>query len=914
MKSPKLLLVVFCCFLIIFSSGLVLANMDNPKATIAVMSSADFLPDRTGVQSSRVIGLPDALASRIIESLNNSRRFHIVERNALRRVVLEQRFGQALQKTYLDKTLDKAIDNMEKLYGGEVNSTAGWGNYNDIVKDFQDLGSMLQADYVVLGNLEKLQGKTKQSAIPYSTSGKTVQQNSVDARLRLRVIDITTGQIKGAASIRTQLSEMVFAGKESKNDQFSLFDKLGKLAAVKILDMTFPAKLVSLNPLIISRGSNDGVKLGDQYLIKREGKAIKDSNGLVLARLKSEVGKVKVSNVQDTIAIVKPASNSDFQQGDLAELEISDHVASSAAQSSAAVKINPVTSGAKNKIPTLAVGLIKMGSTARTSDIAREHSPIFTDTMISRLSQTKRFQLIDRQEVEQLLNEQLAQALSENRDIPSAMGTLQGVDYLVYGNLASISEKESVTKLPGSQRVFTRRLGQARGNMRIVDARSGAIIGSKKIAIEQLIDLSAETTELIDRLADAYAEQVVLMLMNSLYPIKVAHVSNNGLVYINRGDDGGLYVGEELEIFKPGRAITDPDTGVQLGVEEEFVGKLVITEVDTARSKGEQIQGMGISRGDLLKRLSKNKNKRASQAQFDQQTKPKYAGGRLDSRAQTRTKGAAKSKPILAMGSLRLNPAAKTSGGFNRNHIKRIADEMINSFTNSKRFQVMERQEVDQVLDEKTFETITAGGDIKSRLVELQGADYLIHGEVVNFYANRTSKKIAYVDEVQTQLDVFAEGLFRIVDVHSGAIISSENIRIKKKIKGNKDSGQIMSDLIHQFASESVNRIILKIYPIKVMGSSADGMVYLNRGADAGLMEGQQFQVVRPGQALIDPDTGQSFGSVESKVAMVEIVSVEDSRSQAQLLSGDEPQSGDILRKAKKAKKKKQQRVMQPNW
>jgi len=913
MKSPKVLLIVFCC-LIFLQGNLIWGASNSQKATIAVMSYADFLPDRTGIQTGSVIGLPDALAGRIIENLNNSRRFQVVERNALRRVVLEQRFGQSLQKTYLDKTLDKAIDNMEKVYGGEVHTTAGWGNYNDIVKDFQDLGSMIQADYVVLGNLEKMQGKTKASVIPYSSSGNVVKKNIVDARLRLRVIEVASGQIKGATSIRTQLSEMLFVGKESNNDQLSLFDKLAKLAAVKILDMTFPAKLVSLDPLIISRGSNDGVKKGDQYLVKREGKEVKDSNGLVLARLKSDVGRVQVSKVQDTIAIVKALSDSRFQQGDLAELEISDSADSTGAQRSAAVKINPAASGFQDKIPTLAVGLVKMGSTARTSDIAREHSPIFTDTMISRLSQTKRFQLIDRQEVDQLLNEQLAQALSENRDISSAMGTLKGVDYLVYGNLATISEKESVTKLPDSSRVFTRRLGQARGNMRIVDARSGIVIESKKIAVEQLIDLSAETTELIDRLADAYAEQVVLMLMNSLYPIKVAHVSSNGLVYINRGDDGGLYVGEELEVFKPGQAITDPDTGVQLGVEEEFIGKLIVTEVDTSRSKGEQIQGMGVNRGDLLKRMLKNKGKRAEQARFEQRTAPDYTGGKLDSAKPAKKNVSAKLKPMIAMGSLKLNPAAKTSGGFNRNHIKRIADEMINRFTNSKRFQVMERQEVDQVLDEKTFETIAVGGNIKSRLAQLQGADYLIHGEVVNFYANRTSKKLAYLDEVQTRLDVFAEGMFRIVDVHSGSIISSENIRIKKKIKGNKDAGQIMSDLIHQFASESVNRIILKIYPIKVMGSSTDGMIYLNQGAGAGLKRGQQFQVMRPGQELIDPDTGQSFGTTESKVAMVEITSVESSRSQAKLLSGDEPQSGDILRKEKKAKKKQQQRVMQPNW
>jgi len=925
MKQQQSILVIFALITLFIQSSASFAQEKSAnvkKATIAVMSYSDFVPDRTGAQSGQLIGLPDALASRIIENLTNSNRFNVVERNALRRVVLEQRFGQKLQKNYLDKTLDKAIDSMEKLYGGEINATAGWGNYNDIVKDFQDLGSMVNADFLVLGNLEKVQRTTKTTAVPYSTSGKVMRKNVVEARLRLRVIEIKTGQIAGATSIRTKLSETLFAGKESESDQFSLYDDLGKLAGVKILDMTFPAKIVSLDPLIISRGNNDGVKLGDIYRIKREGKEVKDSSGLVLARLKTDVGSVEVTNSQNTIAIVKATSGSSFEQGDLAILDLQSMQQSTAVVSSSPVNINPKaaknqkqSTGGKAKIPRLAVGLVKMGSTARTSDIARLHTPIFTDTMISRLTQTKRFQLIDRQEVDQLINEQLAQALTENRDIPSAMGTLKGADYLVYGNLASISEKESITKLPNSNRIYTRRLGQASGNMRIVDARSGDVIESKKIAVEQLVELAAAESELIDQLADAYAEQVVLMLMNALYPIKAAHVSNNGLVYINRGDDGGLFVGEELDIFKPGQAIIDPDTGVQLGVEEEFIGKLVVQEVEAARSKGEQIQGMGINRGDLLKRTTQNKNKSSSQAAFEQKTSPRYTGSTIGSAASRQKKTTtAKAKPVLAMGTLKLNRSARTSGGFNQNHIKRIADEMISNFSNSKRFMVMERQEVDQILDEKTLEAITAGGDIKARLGELAGADYLIHGEVVNFYANSQNKKVAYLDEIQTTTTVYAEGMFRIVDVHNGAIVSSEKVRVKKKIRGRQDSGQIMSDLINQFATRSVNQIILKLYPIKVMGSSADGMVYLNRGAGAGIKMGQQYKVMRPGQDLIDPDTGQSFGAAESKVAVVEIMAVEDSRSQAQILSGGEPQSGDILRKAQKVKKKKTQRVMQPNW
>ncbi|MCU7966154.1 MAG: CsgG/HfaB family protein, partial [gamma proteobacterium symbiont of Bathyaustriella thionipta] len=402
--------------------------------------------------------------------------------------------------------------------------------------------------------------------------------------------------------------------------------------------------------------------------------------------------------------------------------------------------------------------------------------------------------------------------------------------------------------------------------------------------------------------------QVVLMLMNALYPIKAAHISNNGLIYINRGNDGGLFVGEELAIYKPGQAIIDPDTGEQLGVEESYVGKVVVTEVEDARSKGEQIEGTGIVRGDLLKRTANNKNKRSSVASHASQTAPKRSG------ATVGKKTTGKGPSTLAMGIIHLNQSARTINGFNQGYLERISDDIITGLSNSKRFTLMEREQVDQILDEKAFETITSGGDIQARLGELVGADYLIHGELNNFYINTTRKKVPYIDEIQTISTTHGEGVFRIADVHTGAIISSEKITINEKLKGVSDHTQIISKMIAQFSTKSVAKIVARLYPVKVMGSSADGAIYLNRGEDSGIKVGEHYAVMRPGQALIDPDTGESFGQAESKIAMIKITEVEGARSRAQLISGADPVNGDILRKPVKPVKKPKQKIMQPNW
>ena len=625
MYGLKKSLIVLCGFILVLSAAQSFAEQSEPaneKASIAVMSYTDFVPDRTAVDQGRRIGLPDVLAGRIIEKLSNNQRFTVVERKALRRTVLEQRFGKKMATSHLDKALDKALETMHYNSGSEVDATSDWSNYNDVLKDFRDLGSTIGADFIVLGELEQIKASVKLQAVPYSRSGKVMQTNQVDARLRLRIIDAKKGTVAGAASIKTRLSENIFQGmKSSDSDEFTFYDHLATVAAARILDITFPARIVSLEPLIISRGSNDGVKKGDRFIIQREGKEIRNKNGMLLARLKKDVGEVEVTDAQKTIAIVRPLNNQVFQLNDLAVPE----------------------------------------------------------------------------------------------------------------------ETETKTASTGKRTV---------------------IANSTRVA--------------------------------------------------------------------------------------------------------------------------------------EQNTK--------------------KGPATLAMGLIHKNRSARTFPEFNQGYLERISDEIISGLANSKRFIMLERDQVDQVLDEKIFETMTSGGNIQDRLSELAGADYLIHGEINNFYINTERKKVPYVDEIQTFYFLRAEGVFRIVDVHTGAIISSEKIVINEKVKGTAERTQLISQMVEKFSTRAIAQIVARLYPVKVMGAGPDGTVYLNRGADSGLKIGEQFVVKRPGQALTDPDTGQSFGQVETKIATIKIIEVEGSRSRARIISGSKPVRGDILRKSQTPVKKQMPKIKQPAW
>jgi len=915
--------------------------------SIAVLSHTDFLPDATGVYDRRswlgrdkdpvsaanndvktgsdqaydqvarqheydpeAVGLPEILADAILENLTNSKRFTPIERKALRTAVLEQRFGKEISKSYLDRTLDKAIQDMDQFeIGGGVamgHATAG-AKYDDLLHDFKDLGSSIGARYLVLGNLHQLGSSLESTSIPLSERGRTVNNKVAEARLRLRVIDTTTSTVLGADSLHLKVSRMLFEGGKESRDDFEFMDQISQDAANKILDIIFPAKIVSTQPLVISRGSNDGVVADDIFSIVREGQEIKETSGTVIARLKEPIGKVKAVTVQETVSVVEPTEGGDFADNDLVVREVKPLPAN---QGQSNVALQPAAGSRQQGLPRIAIGLVKAGSTAKTGPDAGKHVAIFTDTIITRLAQSKRFTVIDRQEVDQLLDEQLAQALAENRDLPSAIGTLKGCDYLMIGALQNFSLEEQTLKLPNSSRVIKVLDGFAEGNMRLVDARSGDIMESRKITVRKQLEMQAGEDRLTTALADIFAEQAVAHLLNAVYPIKIAAVSPDGTMYINRGSDGKLNPGAIFDVMRPGQQVVDPDSNVALGSMDNKVGQLELTEIEENRSLAKQVDGGQIQNGDLLKMV------KAGEEAGEESNEPQRTGGVLPG---TGTSGpntgtavnAATQKPLdratLALAKITLNARQKFDdssqvSAVQQGTMDQITDSVVDALDKTNRFTMMERREVDQVIDEKTFNAITQGTDIRDYLKELAGSDYLVAGELTNFYVQTVKTKVPYLDEFETKTTGFIEGNQRIIDSHSGKIVATEKVRIKKEFK-NIGLEEILTTLMDMYATDAATGIVDRIYPVKILAVQPDGTIFINRGADAAFVEGNIFTVERPGEEMIDPDTNISFGAAETSVGELKLTSIEASRSRAVLVTGGPFSAGDILRNKKTPKR-----------
>ena len=71
------------------------------------------------------------------------------------------------------------------------------------------------------------------------------------------------------------------------------------------------------------------------------------------------------------------------------------------------------------------------------------------------------------------------------------------------------------------------------------------------------------------------------------------------------------------------------------------------------------------------------------------------------------------------------------------------------------------------------------------------------------------------------------------------------------------------------------------------------GTIYLNVGSEAGVKEGAEFDVVRMGDSIKDPDTGEVLGQNETKVGRVRNTAWGPRLSTAAAVSGSDFKAGE---------------------
>ena len=218
------------------------------------------------------------------------------------------------------------------------------------------------------------------------------------------------------------------------------------------------------------------------------------------------------------------------------------------------------------------------------------------------------------------------------------------------------------------------------------------------------------------------------------------------------------------------------------------------------------------------------------------------------------------------------------------------------------RFKIIERNRIDEVLSEQALQGNFSNNNTQLKVGEV---DYIVYGAITKFGSKR--KQINTGDFVSVQI-ISEFGIdLKIVSALDGEIIKAENVDVVLVTGDGIATGDFsnietkadpLSD-IQRKAARMVSAIIAEgIYPIRVItykDEQDNCCAYLNYGS-AMFENGDQISIRRPGESMIDPETGIDLGSTEEVIGIMEVIEVTEKFSKAKLIDGKKPNKKDLVR------------------
>jgi curli biogenesis system outer membrane secretion channel CsgG len=288
--------------------------MDFDYATVHSYSSAIFGTD---------VDIGKGIADLLVTDLVKDGNYSIIERKALDKIMTEQNFSNSNRADPLSAA---------------------------------KLGKLLGVDAILVGSITQFGNETKKTNLGgsggnwggFGIGGIGHSNSKANVGISARLVNVDTGEIIAVAegvgqSSRSSTSMLGGGGSwhgfgagnadfGSSDFQSTIIGEATKTAVDKLsADLVSSAPKVGVRTItveglvaavdggqiVLNVGSKAGVQVGDQLVVMRMTREIKDpSTGAVIRRLTTSIGIVKATDVDDSSAVCTPVSGSGFKVGD----------------------------------------------------------------------------------------------------------------------------------------------------------------------------------------------------------------------------------------------------------------------------------------------------------------------------------------------------------------------------------------------------------------------------------------------------------------------------------------------------------------------------------------------------------------------------------------------------------------------
>ena len=266
----------------------------------------------------------------------------------------------------------------------------------------------------------------------------------------------------------------------------------------------------------------------------------------------------------------------------------------------------------------------------------------------------------------------------------------------------------------------------------------------------------------------------------------------------------------------------------------------------------------------------------------------------------------------------------KTSHYYSWYEAGRAAQDMfVTELVKSGKYRVIDREQLAALMQEKN---LSLSGDIDPKTAvkagKLLGVEYFVTGALTELgVANRGARVPGFgglpsVRVGSQKMDASIDA--RLINTTTGEIVWADTAKEETSdasvyvagagggVEDQRKLDRVLRPVVVKLAA-SMSKADT---PTSGLGGSSDasgvagkianvegGSVFLNVGAEAGVKEGDTFDVYRVGKVIKDPDTGEVLGADETKVGKVKVTKVMGARlSTASVVSGSGFKPGDTIK------------------
>jgi hypothetical protein len=238
-----------------------------------------------------------------------------------------------------------------------------------------------------------------------------------------------------------------------------------------------------------------------------------------------------------------------------------------------------------------------------------------------------------------------------------------------------------------------------------------------------------------------------------------------------------------------------------------------------------------------------------------------------------------------------------------------LVAEIEKALLGTRKFEVLTRGEAQlrAILEEQELaaSSMSSGNAAPGGMIE--AADYVALPTVRAFRFHRGHTAVPNVSDKWFRQDSGAlEVDVQIVDTASAQVKAtftmSDRFSSGRDIvngRGGSPGSARFHTMATNIAGQMAEKLVDAVFPMLVIGVQGS-TVYVNRGEDGGLRQGEVLSVFRPGIQLVDPYTGEVLGSAETEIGTVRVVRVNPRFTMADVVpdkTTEPPSEGDILRR-----------------